>query len=349
VTEEELVDTVREAHARGDALRIRGGDTKTFYGRIALGGPVSTAGHTGIVAYEPTELVITACAGTPLAELEAVLARERQMLAFEPPWFGSGATLGGTVACGLSGPRRPYTGSVRDFVLGVKCINGVGEVLRFGGQVMKNVAGFDVSRLMAGALGTLGLLLEVSLKVLPRPDVELTLERPATEAQAIAWFNQWAGQPLPLSAACYFDGRLRVRLSGAASAVVATRERIGGDAVPEDAAFWRGLREHTLPFFTDERPLWRLSLRPATPPVAEFAAIIDWGGAQRWVKSESPADEVMTIARRHGGHASLFRGGDRDGEVFTPLPSALDAIHRRLKAAFDPKGILNPGRMYSFL
>jgi glycolate oxidase FAD binding subunit len=342
-----LREQVKDAAARGRALNIVGFGTKAFLGRTPRGEPLVVAGHRGILSYAPTELVITARAGTPLAEIDAALADHGQLLAFEPPHFGEGATLGGTIACGLSGPRRPYAGAARDFVLGVKVINGRGEVLTFGGEVMKNVAGYDVSRLMTGAFGTLGVLLEVSLKVLPRPAREMTLVHERSADQALAAMTSWAGKPLPLSAACYDGHRLYVRLSGAESAVSSARTRIGGDELAEGAVFWERLREHHHAFFATGRPLWRLSLPPAAPLLALPGKwLLDWGGAQRWLCSEADPQTVRQAAESAGGHASLFRGGDRESTVFHPLAPPLRALHGRLKHAFDPQGILNPGRMY---
>ncbi|HXH01729.1 MAG TPA: glycolate oxidase subunit GlcE, partial [Candidatus Competibacteraceae bacterium] len=329
-----LAETVRAAAAAGQALAICGGGSKSWYGRTIQGEPLTVAGHHGIVDYQPSELVITARAGTTLAELEATLAERGQMLGFEPPWFGDAATLGGTLACALSGPRRPYAGAARDFVLGMKVLNGKGEVLRFGGQVMKNVAGYDVARLFTGSLGTLGVILEASLKVVPRPAEELTVARECRAAEAIDLCNQWAGQPLPISAAAHVDGVLHIRLSGAGSAVAAARRSVGGETLEAGAAeaFWRDLRELRLPFFSTDAalPLWRLSLPPAAAVDLPGRWLIDWGGAQRWLRSSVPADTIFRAAEQAGGHATLFRGGDRSGHVFQPLPPALAALHRRL-------------------
>jgi glycolate oxidase FAD binding subunit len=342
-----LQEEVARAFAHGEALHIRGAGSKDFIGREPRGRPLDLSEHRGIVAYEPTELVLTARAGTPLAEIERALAVERQLLAFEPPHLGPGATLGGTVACGLAGPRRPYAGAVRDFVLGVRIINGRGEVLRFGGQVMKNVAGYDVSRLMAGAFGTLGVLLEVSLKVLPRPAVEVTLAHEVDAPEAIETMSRLAGRPLPLSAAAHWDGRLHLRLSGTGSGVDAARRALGGETVAEADDVWAGVREQRLPFFLGAGSLWRLSVPPSSPPLdlpGEW--LLDWGGAQRWLRSEADAGTVRAAVARVGGHATRFRGGDRQDQVFQPLPPALASLHRRIKQAFDPRGILNPGRLY---
>lgn len=351
---EALAEQVRRAAAERTPLSIRGSGCKAFYGRSApeQAQMLDTHEQRGIISYEPTELVITAAAGTPLREIETTLAEGGQRLGFEPPHFGPDATLGGAIACGLSGPARPYTGSARDFVLGVRLINGAGEILRFGGQVIKNVAGYDLSRLMAGSLGTLGVLLEVSLKVLPRPGAERTLVQVASETEAIERFNALAGKPHPLSGAVWDGEALYLRLSGAASAVASAVERIGGDILPQRQAesFWTGLREQTHSFFATEEPLWRLSVPPASGPLGlPGRSLLDWGGAQRWLVSDLPPESVFAAARALGGHATLFRNGDRRGEVFQPLDPALLQLHRRLKASLDPHGILNPGRLYAEL
>ena len=345
-----LAEAVRSAAAARTPLQITSGGTKTFYGRPSNGQRLDVGDHRGIVSYEPTELVITARAGTPLADIETALAGKNQMLAFEPPHLGENATLGGAIACGFSGPRRPWAGSARDFVLGTKILNGKGEILRFGGQVMKNVAGFDVSRLMTGALGTLGVLLEISLKILPQPEEELTLAFELPADQAITTMSKWSNQPLPLSAACHMGNTLYIRVSGARTALQAARTRLGGEVTEKGVALWHDLREQRHPFFDGATPLWRLSVPPATPPMNLSGQwLVDWGGAQRWFKSDASAGDIRRAAETVGSHATLFRGGDRQGERFHPLPPALHALHRRLKQAFDPQRILNPGRLYSDL
>jgi glycolate oxidase FAD binding subunit len=339
---------VKDALTQQTRLRIEGGSSKTFYGHTVEGQALSTREHCGIINYEPTELVLTARAGTPLSEIEATLAAQNQMLPFEPPHFGETATLGGTIACGLSGPYRPYAGAARDFVLGCRILTGKGDVLHFGGEVMKNVAGYDVTRLMTGALGTLGVLLDISLKVLPRPAAETTLQLSLSAKQAIETMNFWAGQPVPLSAACHDGESLYLRLSGATSAVAQAEKQIGGEQAPQAETFWHSVREHTHPFFEDERPLWRLSLAAGHPSLAiEGKTLLDWGGAQRWlVSSASPASIRHAVAAT-GGHATWFRQHTTNAEIFHPLPAPLQQLHQRLKQTFDPVGILNAGRMYS--
>ena len=347
---------VRAAAAAHTPLAIRGGGTKSFLGEAARGEPFDTRDYAGIVDYEPTELVITARAGTPLAAIEAAMADAGQMLAFEPPHFGDVATLGGAIAAGLSGPRRPYAGAARDFVLGMRVIDGRGDDLAFGGRVMKNVAGFDVARLMTGAMGTLGLIAEVSLKCLPLPKAEATRAFELSADEAIHKVNAWGGQPLPLSATAYAQGLLHVRLSGAAPAVESACAKLGGSAVADGRAFWHSIREQTHPHFTaasaSGAALWRLSVR-STAPHADLggAQLIEWGGALRWLVAGERADpgRIRAWAKDHGGHATLFRGADKSAGALHPLPAPVLALHQRLKAGFDPHGILNPGRMYATL
>jgi glycolate oxidase FAD binding subunit len=347
---------IRESAARAAPLRIVGGGSKRFYGNDVDGEILDTRAHAGIVDYAPVELVVVARAGTPLADIESALAADRQMLAFEPPHFGAGATLGGAIATGLSGPRRPYAGAARDLVLGVKVIDGNGTQLSFGGRVMKNVAGFDVSRLMTGALGTLGVLTEISLKCLPLPAGEQTrlFEFPADEA--IRRVNEWSGQALPISATCFVRGQLAVRLSGAIPAVDAATRKLGGVELADAAAFWRSVREQTHPFFDAgaQAALWRLSIK-STTPYSDLAGEqqIERGGALRWLRPNAGVPlataRLRAFAAEHGGHATLFRGGDRSHGVFHPLPPVIAGLHQRLKATFDPKRILNRGRMYAEL
>ncbi|NGZ86083.1 glycolate oxidase subunit GlcE [Duganella aceris] len=394
---------IRAATAANTPLRIRGGGTKEWYGQALDGEVLDTRAYAGIVSYEPTELVVTARCGTPLAEIEALLARHNQMLAFEPPRFGPESTIGGVVASALSGPRRASAGAVRDFVLGAVLMDGHGEALRFGGQVMKNVAGYDVSRLLAGSLGTLGLILEVSLKVLPVPLGGASLRFEMSEIDALRRLNEWGGQPLPISASCWHQGVLSLRLSGAEAAVVAARRKLGGESFgdaeasasgtmaggagtnansaaaegtgggglathrttdqaddgPDDhaagraddgAAFWAALRDQTHPYFSGGS-LWRLSVPSAASAIIlRGEQLIEWGGAQRWLKVDggdaAQAEGIRRTVSAAGGHATLFRGGDKSVGVFHPLAPAVMKIHERLKHSFDPAGIFNPGRMY---
>ncbi|HVL77066.1 MAG TPA: glycolate oxidase subunit GlcE [Noviherbaspirillum sp.] len=338
-------DTVASASVGKQPLRIRGGGTKDWYGQSLAGEVLDTRAYSGILAYEPTELVITARSGTPLVEIEAALAERKQMLAFEPPRFGPASTIGGVVAAGLSGPRRQAVGAVRDFVLGATLMDCKGEVLRFGGQVMKNVAGYDVSRLLAGSLGTLGLILDVSLKVLPRPFAEITLRFEMRKTEAIEQLNRWGGQPLPISASAWHGGVLVVRLSGPEPALRAAQQKMGGEVVEDAEPLWQGLRDQSNAYF-GEGTLWRLSVPSTTPPLAlKGEHLIEWGGAQRWLRSDVDAATIRHAAATVGGHATLMRG-DKGVGVFHPLPPAVMRIHRNLKTAFDPSGIFNPGRMY---
>lgn len=347
-----LREAVREAASKRAPLRIRAGGTKDFYGNATTGSVLDPRSYSGVIAYEPSELVVTARAGTPLTELESTLAECGQMLAFEPPHFGSTATLGGCIAAGLAGPRRtaygPCYGGVRDFVLGARMMDGRGEVLTFGGSVMKNVAGYDLARLLVGSLGVLGVILEVSVKVLPQPSTELTLSFDLKHREALERLNDWAGQPLPLSASVWHAGVLSVRLSGSRAAVTDARSCLGGELMVASsaAALWHDIREQTHPFFAGTEALWRVSV-PSTLPALESHGrqLIEWGGALRWVRTSQAAQEVRAAAQQGGGHATQFRG-EASGDVFTPLSAPLMTVHKRLKAHFDPAGIFNPGRLY---
>jgi glycolate oxidase FAD binding subunit len=344
-----LAQQVAEADRHDRPLRIRGFDSKAFLGHPVEGETLDVSSHRGIVRYEPTELVITARAGTPIRELEGALAEHGQMLAFEPPQFDGDGSIGGAIASGLGGPRRPWGGAPRDLLLGVTLLDGTGRVLRFGGEVMKNVAGYDVSRLMAGAFGTLGVLLEVSIKVLPAPAVERTLVLTRSRDAALKQVRELARQPAPLSGACHWEDRLYLRLSGNAASVRAWEQQLGGDGGAGDG-FWQQLRDQQLSFFKPERPLWRLSVAPATPRLAcEQEVLTDWAGAQRWVYSEVPSDRLREEVAKSGGHAILFRHGDGSIPVFHPLDPVKERLHRGIKQTFDPHGTLNPGRQYATL
>jgi glycolate oxidase FAD binding subunit len=342
------IDNFRQHVLARKPLRIRGGGSKDFYGGPLTGEVLDTRVHSGILGYEPTELVITAKCGTPLSEIKSALAKRRQFLPCELPNFGGEATVGGAVAAGLSGPRRMSAGSLRDFVLGVRIMDGSGHELKFGGEVMKNVAGYDVSRLLAGSLGTLGLILDVSIKVLPCPVAEATLQLEMPQANALEQMNRWGGQPLPISATCWEGNVLSVRLSGAEAAVRSATAELGGELVPAAQAdeFWDALCQQRTVFFAGEIPLWRLSLPSVTPPLElPGATLIEWGGAQRWLRGDLGASRMHQTLEKLGGHATMFRGGVKEAGVFQPLPPALMAIHRRLKAVFDPHGVFNPGRL----
>lgn len=368
-----LSQCIKDNAQKSAPVAVLGGGTKSFYGGNIVGEAVDMCLYAGIIEYEAKELVLTVRAGTTLVEIEAAMDAENQMLPFEPPHFGGAsddakATIGGTVAAGLSGPRRAYAGSVRDFVLGTRIMNGRGEDLSFGGRVIKNVAGYDVSRLMAGAMGTLGVLLDLSFKVLPKPAAEVTLRFELDEAEAIQRMNEWAGKPLPLSATCWFDNTLWVRLSGAVSGVKAAQEKMGGECLsPAGAlhresqhasAFWASCRDHRHAFFQGNddhvpllphQPLWRLSVPATTPPLKlDSPQFIEWGGALRWVRGNLDAKALRAKVESVGGHAILFRGGDKSAGVFHPLQATLVPIHRHLKAAFDPANILNRGRLDNF-
>ena len=368
----EITQRIKAAASAGATLRIRGGGTKDFFSQSLQGEILDTTGLNGITSYEPSELVVTVKAGTPLAELEAALAEKNQCLPFEPPHFSTGTTVGGMVAAGLSGPSRASSGSVKDFVLGVNMLNGKGEELHFGGTVMKNVAGYDVSRLMAGSMGTLGLITEVSLKVLPVAPAEATLKFECTQADAINMLNTWGAQPLPLNASCWIQevgqGVLYVRLRGAVAAVEAAIKKMGGNERGEyagvlqnaasgnatAAADWQALRHQAMDFFKlqGDECLWRLSVPDTAPDLQLGDTLVEWHGAQRWVKL--PYSEVSRIRSQVnglGGSAILFIANEAINtparKVFSPLKAPLDRIHRELKKQFDPAGIFNRGRMFA--
>ncbi|WP_394789208.1 glycolate oxidase subunit GlcE [Rhodoferax sp.] len=351
-----LIDQVRSAHK---PLDIQGGGTKRFYGEIPHGDVLDIRPLAGISSYEPSELVVTVRAGTLLAELEATLASKGQCLPFEPPRFGPASTVGGMVAAGLSGPSRASVGGVRDYVLGTTILNGQGEVLSFGGQVIKNVAGYDVSRVMAGSLGVLGVICEVSLKVLPTAPATATLAFALDEAAALQQLSTWASQALPINASAWYHGQLHLRLAGAQAAVQAACTKLGGSLVEPEVAvsWWDSVRDQQHAFFhldsshlAKGESLWRLSVPATTPPLElPGSSVIEWGGAQRWLRSHAPAKQIRAAAVTAGGHATLFRGEAPRSAVFTPLSAPLMRIQQSLKQAFDPKGLFNPGRLYPSL
>nr|WP_295082748.1 glycolate oxidase subunit GlcE [uncultured Roseateles sp.] len=359
----EIQEHIRSAAAEHAPVQLLGSGSKSFYGEVPQGLPLRIgdfASLRGISSYEPSELVVTVKAGTPLAELEQVLAEQNQQLAFEPPRFGGQGTVGGMVACGLSGPARASMGALREHVLGLTLLNGQAEALNFGGTVMKNVAGYDVSRLIAGSMGILGVILEVSLKVLPLPVAEATLRFEQSQAHALNQLNRWGGLPLPINASAWWDGALLLRLSGAQAAVDAARQSLGGELIAPELAkpFWQGLRDQSDEFFQAAQravqggaALWRLSVPQTAPALDKLHGeqLLEWGGAQRWLTTAMPAAQVREAAAQVGGHASLFRATDKSAGVFAPLSPPLLRIHRELKKSFDPQGIFNPGRLYAGL
>lgn len=355
----DLAERMHAARARRTPLQIVGGGTKAFYGEAPRGEPLAVRGLAGITSYEPSELVVTVRAGTSLAELESALAAKGQCLPFEPPRFAPGGTVGGMVAAGLAGPSRAAVGAVRDYVLGLTLLDGRGELLTFGGQVMKNVAGYDVSRLIAGSWGVLGIICEVSLKVVAAAADSATLEFECDEGRALQEIARLRAQPVPLQASAWCEGRLRLRLAGSRAAVLEARALLGGTSMDRQAAFafWENVRDQRHEFFAlaaDElsrgTALWRLSVPPTVQPVSlPGRQFIEWGGAQRWWRTAAPASQVRAAAASAGGHATLVRAGDKSAGAFTPLGGELMHIHRALKSAFDPEGILNPGRLYAEL
>jgi len=351
-----LIEQVRTARSERTLLDIRGGSSKAFYGGVARGQALDVAALRGISSYEPSELVVTVRAGTPLVELEDALAAQGQCLPFEPPRFAPQGTVGGMVAAGLAGPARAAVGGVRDYVLGAAVLNGRAELLNFGGTVMKNVAGYDAARSLVGSMGVLGVICEVSLKVLPMVPAKLSLRLELGQADAIRRVNEWGGQALPLNASAWWDGMLVLRLAGAVAAVSSAARKLGGEVIEADLAstFWSGLRDHRDEFFLGAvkavdggASLWRLSVPATTLPLKMSGEqLLEWGGAQRWICTSAPAAGLREAAAAAGGHAVLFRGGDKSAGSFAPLKPPLDRIQRELKRAFDPDGIFNPDRLY---
>jgi len=340
-----LAEQVSQAYGDKTALRINAGNSKTFYGNTVSGSELDVNQHCGIIDYHPSELVITARAGTRLDEIEKTLKENNQMLAFEPPRHSKNTTFGGSIATGLSGPRRAYSGSARDFVLGTQIINGKGEVLKFGGQVMKNVAGYDASRLMVGAQGTLGILLDISVKVLPIPESELTIALDMNESDSHETLHRWIKQGHPITASCHYKNTLYVRLSSTQNSVNQALKDIGGESCDSD--LWVNLRNQTHEFFNQDS-LWRLSLPTACDPIkTDDTQLIEWSGAQRWVIS---AEDLYDTASQNRGHATRYIiNGEPIRDCFQPLAQSILALHKRLKHSFDPAGILNPGRTYTEL
>ncbi len=357
----QLVEAVESAHDNNTPLNICGFGSKAFLGRQPSGAALCVTDHSGIVNYQPVELVITVRAGTSLSEIQAVLDENEQTLTFDPPSFAkkgspNQASIGGTLAANISGPARPWSGSVRDMVLGTRLINGVGEHLRFGGEVIKNVAGYDASRLQAGAMGTLGVLTEISLKVLPKHAASATLVTQIDADQAVVTMNQLAGEAKPLWGACWMEGQLFARYSGSSAAVENTAKAWQGTQLEAADAdeFWSDLANHRLFFFAGEQPLWRFSVNSAAAvssmrDTLDPDYLIDWGGSQRWLRGDFDPAELEDMAKKMGGQVTLYKGGNRRGEVFHTMPEPMRELQRRVKKSFDPKGLFNPGRLYSWL
>jgi glycolate oxidase FAD binding subunit len=345
-----LQQQVIDAIAQKQQLLIHGSNSKHFYGNeVSIDRTLDVSAHRGIISYEPTELVVTVRAGTPISELETLLAEHQQKLPFEPPIYSPNSTIGGAIAAGLAGPSRIFSGSVRDNILGVRIINGEGKILQFGGQVIKNVAGYDISRLMVGSLGSLGVLLDVSIKVIPQPVKNITLTIETDTKKAITLFNRWRPTPLPISASCYYDDCLYVRLSGGHQSIAEYRQQIDGDVLNDADEFWSAIRNQTHEFFNDaDKPLWRLSVPPSTPGISQLDAstMIEWNGAQRWIRSNMPPQIIRNIATKHKGHATLFRGDLPGVNAFMPQPEALIRLQQNIKKSLDPCNVFGNGRLY---
>jgi glycolate oxidase FAD binding subunit len=349
----QLQQQIINAAQTKQALQIIGNNSKAFYGCITdddVTTPLFVAEHSGIIDYQPSELTITARAGTALKEIIELLAEHRQMLAFEPPTFDGRASLGGCIATALAGPRRPWTGSVRDYVIGMRLLTGDGKDIRVGGKVMKNVAGYDLFRPMAGALGTLGVMLDITLKLLPLPETEtsFSMKLEATAMQNV--LRDWRNASMPISASSYDNGMLNARLSGSAVSIEDAIYKLPSDMLELSADYWQELNEHKLPFFDDPAPLYRLVV-PGNAP-CDFVTgetLIDWAGSLRWIKTPIPFSEVQNHAAALGGTASVYRNGLKNEDVFSHMSDPLLALHKRIKGVMDPAGILNPGRLYRAL
>ena len=352
---QQLQQQIQSAFENKTACNIIGSASKNFLGNAFPGKEtISTKGHTGIISYDASELVMTVRSGTRLQDINAALTENNQCLPFEPPAYSKDATIGGTIACNLSGPARAYSGAARDFVLGAHIINGKGDDLHFGGQVMKNVAGYDASRLMAGAYGTLGLILDVSLKVLPIAQTEITIKSELPANIAITTINELSAQNLPITASCYFDNHLYIRLNSSEKNALSVCQfickKISASEIDNSKAFWLSVKEQQHSFFNTDKTITRLSL-PATTQAVEFDGeqLIEWGGALRWLKSDLDIQQIRQTIQQHGGHVSAYRNSSSDSEFFHPLEPGARILHQRLKHAFDPAGILNPGRLYKEL
>lgn len=378
---ESLQQQVKETISNKTPLYIQAGNSKPFYGNKVEAKILDVSEHTGVISYEPTELCITVRTGTKLCELEALLAEQNQILPFEPPHFSSDidgtdtATIGGAIATGISGPRRAYTGSVRDAILGVEIINGDGDIASFGGQVMKNVAGYDLSRLMVRSHGTLGVLLSVSIKLLPKPAKDITLSLKASQDEALAFFQALRVQQLPISASAWYDNKISLRISASETITETSHKRLNdfidakfpslrhAELDTNNESFWEDLRDHKHPFFQQvDKPVWRLSLPPSTESITQIddvisesndnsepCQLIEWGGAQRWVKTRSPANIIHSVAQSNKGYASFFYKKGIEDQTFAELDPTLFKIHQQLKSKMDTHGIFNPNKIYKGL
>lgn len=350
-----LLKQVSQACNRKTRIRIEGAGTKSWLTDTddTLSYEVlSLAQHTGIINYEPAELVLRARSGTPVREIEALLSSHGQTLAFEPPEFAVHDTLGGVIACGLSGPARPYLGAARDFVLGTTLINGRAEHLKFGGNVMKNVAGYDLSRLQAGAMGSLGVLLEIALKILPKPEHQLTLQRKLDQEHDLSGINRLQLTTLPVTASAIWNNQQWIRLSGTEPAVREAADSLGGDIVDGTDDLWRSLKNHTHAFFQASSrasdSLWRLSLPPTAPnPGLKGRWLYEWGGAQRWLWTAIPAAQIFQACSEIGGHATCYiRGTGFTASRWQPLAPGLAHLQSRLRNAFDPDQLFDSGQFH---
>ncbi|MEE9310684.1 MAG: glycolate oxidase subunit GlcE [Cocleimonas sp.] len=347
-----LQQQVKEAIASKEPLYIHGGNSKLFYGNKVDAKPLDISQHSGVVSYEPTELCITVQAGTRLRDIVDLLAEHQQILPFEPPMYSENTTIGGAIATGISGPRRAYTGSVRDAILGVQMINGDGDIVNFGGQVMKNVAGYDLSRLMVRSQGTLGVILNVSLRLLPKPTHDVTVGFETSASEAIEYFQNLRTQQLPITATAWFDGQAFIRLSASEATTISSQKRMGLAQANTSKTFWQDIRDHKHEFFKAfDKPLWRLSLPTAAGNIAnsDDKQLIEWGGAQRWLSSNAPSNIIQGMIGKHDAHATLFASTVPDTQIFPELDPLLLKIHKQLKNKMDPHGIFNPNRIYQGL
>ena len=344
-----LCASIQQANTSQQALQIQGGGSKRFYGNQISATALDVSANTGIVEYEPSELYITARNGTLLTDIEATLEDNHQILPFEPPHFSSQATLGGTIACGLSGPRRPHASSLRDCVLGTHIVNGKGEHLEFGGKVMKNVAGYDASRLMCGAFGTLGVLTQISIRVSPKPHTEITLAIETNQSEALNKMNAWTQTQLPISATYFNDGVLYIRVAGLEKTTKKMQQEIGGETLPDSEAFWMAIKDHQTNFFQTKIPLWRVIVPNNTPTLSiNGDSCLEWNGGLRWIKSNDAAQHIEKQCQAARGHATLFKAESKPIDCLANINPNLKKLHLNLKSAFDPNQILNPGRMYSW-